>query len=221
MLEWTSDRCRGGRQVSDGRGRDDAGAGGVLTGLAADTRVATSMGWRAVSAITAGDKVLTFDAGLQPVAKVTRLSLWDGDDPCPQRFWPFEVPVKALGNRETLYLLPNQSVMVESDAAEEIYGDPFSLIPAAALEGLNGIERVPPQPGFEVIKLHFEKDQVVFANSGALFFCPSARDLLNSMFDTFEAPAYAILPLSEARALASDIKGNLVCDTIQNGVAAA
>ena len=143
---------------------------------------------------------------------MTRLTLWNGEGPCPQRFWPLEVPAGALGNRDVMLLLPNQSVMIESDTSQEMYGDPFSLIPAAALQGVNGISRVPPKIDFEVVILHFEHDQVVFANSGALFLCPAARDLVSSVFEAVQKPSYAILPLVEARMLTENIQGDTVCD---------
>ncbi len=192
--------------MSEMSGAYDGGATGVMTGLSVETKVASSMGWRKVDALTEGDRVLTFDAGMQPISKISRLQLWNGDGPCPDRFWPLEVPAGALGNRELMRLLPNQSVMIESDAAEEVYGDPFTLIPAAALEGLNGIRRAQPDPGFEVYILHFESDQVVFGNSGALFFCPSARDMLDHAFNTVEQSTYIVRPLMEARVLAEEIR---------------
>ncbi len=200
--------------MSETTGAYDGGATGVLTGLSVDTKVASSMGWRKVEALTEGDKVLTFDAGMQPISKITRQPLWNGDGPCPQRFWPLEVAAGALGNRDIMTLLPNQSVMIESDAAEEIYGDPFTLIPAAALEGVNGIRRVEPEQGFEVFTLHFESDQVVFGNSGALFFCPSARDLLEHAFEPVEQSSYVVRPLREARVLAKEVQGATaaICD---------
>ena len=195
-----------------------------MSGLTAGTKVASAMGWRKVEALTEGDKVLTFDAGMQPIRKISRLTLWNGDDPCPDRFWPLAVPAGALGNRDPMHLLPNQSVMIESDAAEEAYGDPFTLIPAAALEGVNDIRRCAPDAGFEVFIPHFESDQVVFGNSGALFFCPSARDLLQHAFDTVEQSAYVVRPLPEARVLAREIQTATaaICDAAQcEGMVAA
>lgn len=175
---------------------------GGETGLISGTRVATAMGWRPVEAIAEGDKVLTFDAGLQTVTRVTRLRIWDEEQTCPRDFWPLEVPAGALGNREVMHLLPSQTVMVESDTAEDLYGDPFSLIPARAMEGVRGIGRVPPKADAEVVLLHFAEEQVVFANIGALFHCPSSRDMLSFAHEATEEPFYSILPMDEARFLA-------------------
>jgi hypothetical protein len=156
--------------------------GGTASGLVAGTKVATTFGWRPVEAVVPGDKVLTFDAGMQTVTQISRGELWRRDEPCPKSLWPLAVPVEALGNAQAMVLLPEQSVIIESDVGEELYGDPFTLIPAAALEGFRGIHRIEPVRGIEVVTLHFTRDQVIFGSAGALFFCPSARSL--TMSDT-------------------------------------
>ena len=174
----------------------------TLTGLAADTVIATARGWRPAGTVEPGDLVLTFDGGLQTVTKVTRDAFWDQDGPCPEQFWPIEVPAGVMGNRDVMRLLPHQTVMVESDTAEDLYGDPFSLIQAEAMDEVTGAHRAPPQDGFEVIRLHFVSDQVVFAKSGMLFLCPSCRDMLDCVVEEQNDPIYAILPMDEARFLA-------------------
>ncbi|MEO1138690.1 MAG: Hint domain-containing protein [Pseudomonadota bacterium] len=186
-----------------------ADAMAVKTGLISGTKVATAMGWRAIEAIAVGDNVLTFDAGLKCVTKISRIRLWSGQDDCPRQFWPLEVPVGALGNRETMQVLPAQNIMVESDTAEDLYGDPFSLIPAEAIEGLYGVRRVPPQLDQEIVVLHFAADQVVFADNGALFFCPSYVDMLESACSDAAQPFYSILPMDEARNLAVQIEDEI------------
>lgn len=207
MFGWMSaHQSKGTKRMTDITGAYDGGATGVMSGLIEGTRVATAMGWRPVEAIAVGDKVLTFDAGLQAVTRIERRALWSGETGCPTRFWPLEVPAGALGNREVMHLLPNQGVLLESDAAEMVYGDPFTLLPAQALDGVNGIHRVPPRHGVDVVILHFESEQVVFANSGALFFAPSSRDLLDRAFEGDTAPLYTVLPMDEAVVLAEAIE---------------
>ena len=110
--------------------------------------------------------------------------------------WPLHVPAGALGNREDMYLMPGQAVLVESDTAEEVLGDPFAMIPAAALDGFRGISRVAPQERVEVVTLSFAQDEVVFANIGALFFCPAATDMLSAT-----TPDYHVLSASQAALL--------------------
>jgi len=187
---------------------------GIMTGLVEGTRVATAMGWRPVEAIAMGDKVLTFDAGLQRVTEVLRDPLWSGESACPRRFWPLEVPRGALGNRTVIRVLPDQAMLLESDAAEALYGDPFALLAGEVLEGIRGIVRVPPKRDQYVVVLHFAEDQVVFDETGALFFAPSSRDLLDRAMRDDEGPLYTVLPPDEARALAAQIEIELSTDAI-------
>ncbi len=212
------------RRISETSGGFDNGATGVMSGLAAGTRIGTETGWRDVTKLSEGDLVLTFDAGMQRISKVTRRLLWNGIGDCPGRYWPLHVPAGALGNRAPMTLLPNQAIMIESDGAEERYGDPFSLIPATALEGVNGIQRGKPDAGQEVFTLHFDSDQVVFDSSGALFLCPSARDLIEHALAPVGETGYAMRPLHEARVLAREIEYSTaaICDQSQcEGIVAA
>ena len=176
---------------------------GLATGLVAGTMVATAMGWRLVEAIAKGDMVLTFDRGLQPVRALTRGVHWDRTTPCPNLLWPLKVPAGALGNQDAMTLLPEQCVMVESDTADMLFGDPFTLLSGADLAGFRAIQRIDPVKQLEVIQLHFDDDEVVFANAGALVFCPSLRaiDVAELLASRPDAARYAPLPSDEARML--------------------
>lgn len=162
------------------------------SGMVAGTKVATASGWARIETINAGMQVLTFDGGLQTVVSVTRHVLMA--DTVDIASWPMAVPAGALGNREAMTILPHQPVMIESDLAEEMTGDPFALIPATALDGLRGITPTRPDAWIEVIQLHFARDEIVFANIGALFLCRAAADLtLTTPLDD-----YTVLPLELA-----------------------
>ncbi|WP_168732919.1 Hint domain-containing protein [Aliigemmobacter aestuarii] len=174
-------------------------AEGVLSG----TPIATPRGWVPVEELSPGDLVLTFDDGPVPL-----FELWS--QPLPglpaaialRAHWPLDVPVAALGNRSALRLLPEQHVLIECDAAEEAHGEPFALVPAAALEGYRGIGLARPEPGLSVWRLGFPRDQVVYAGRGALIAAP-APDLATAHDPEGGADRtpYPTLPLSEARAL--------------------
>ena len=171
---------------------------GMATGLIAGTQIATNIGWRAVEAIASGDLAMTFDGGMQKVRRVSRHVLWSSLKNCPEHLWPLEVPVGAMGNKEVMHLLPEQNVMVESDAAEELFNDPFALIPAAALHGFREIHRVCPHAEVVVYTLHFETEQVVFAQCGMLFHCMPDEILLN---DAINDVAYNVVPMKQAKTL--------------------
>ena len=175
--------------MSETTGAYDGGAVGVSSGVVSGSRVATALGWRPVEALAVGDLVLTFDGGLQPITRITRRLVWVGDATAPRKLWPLHVPAGALGNRNEQYLLPNQFVMIESDAGEDLFGDPFSLIKANALSGVNGIEATPPVAQQEAVVLHFDCDQVIFDETGVLFYCPSSAGLLDHASTSYNALA--------------------------------
>lgn len=158
------------------------------SGLVAGTKVATKSGWAAVETIKAGQQVLTFDGGLQTVVAVTRHVLIANTNDVAA--YPMSVPSGALGNLEEMTILPHQPVLIESDLAEEMTGDPFALISASALEGVRGIIQIRPSSYVEVIELHFAQDEIVFANIGALFLCRAKADLMSDM----GASDYCVLP---------------------------
>ena len=171
---------------------------GLASGLVTGTMVATAMGWRPVEALAKGDLILTFDRGLQPLRGVTRGLHWEVDTICPEVLWPLMVPAGALGNEHDMTLLPEQAVMIESDTADMLYGDPFTLIHAADLDGYRGIERMPPMMELEVIQLQFDADEVIFANSGALVHCAAAGLIGVDELLAAHAGGYSILPGDEA-----------------------
>lgn len=185
-------------------GIDKSGTG-MASGLVSGTQVATNIGWRIAEAIAPGDHVLTFDGGMQIVRRITRSVLWSSPTNCPEHLWPLSVPAGALGNKNEITLLPEQNLMIESDAAEEIFGDPFAMLPAAALNGFRGISRVKPHKEIVVYTLHFDQEQVVFACSGALFHCPSVDQ--GSLLDMDQTTSvYAALSHKNAAVLVEGMK---------------
>ncbi|WP_172296624.1 Hint domain-containing protein [Pseudoruegeria sp. HB172150] len=176
---------------------------GPASGLAAGTMVATAMGWRPVEAIARGDLVLTFDRGMQPVKNLTKSLAWVEPDGCPASQWPLLVPANAIGNAQSMLLLPDQLVMLESDSAEILYGDPFTLISASDLAGFRDIQRICPEGPVESVMLHFEHDEVVFAQNGALVFCAGNTvirldDLFKEKDPVTEQGGYVSLDADEA-----------------------
>lgn len=177
---------------------------GQAEGLVAGTHIATAMGWRPVEAIAVGDMVMTFDHGLRPVVAVSRSQLFAGRNTCPRHLMPLAVPEGALGNGAPMLLLPEQNVLVESDLAEAVFGDPFALIPAAALEGYRGISRITPHQRVEIVVLQFAEAEVIYANGTGLIHCGSAH---GTSFDALldESATYAALPMDMARAIVAQM----------------
>lgn len=216
----------GGIARMAGQPREERGAG---HGIVAGTLVATAMGWRPVEALAVGDEVMTFDGGLQRVTGLSRARHWSGQAPCPRAMWPIRVPAGLLGNRRELVLMPEETVVIESDAAEDIYDDPFALIPALALLEMPGVERLCPKSENQVVSISFEEDQVIFVEGSALIFCPigaagepiGMAALLAEHFDDAGA-AYQVLPMMDARRLAAWIAGDeAACPKDASAVAGA
>lgn len=155
------------RIASPGADRADGpapGTGGILAG----SLVETDAGWREVQTLSPGDRVQTFDGGLKPLCHVARRSLAPDT-----RLWRAEAG--ALDTCSPLVLLPDQFVLVESRRAEALFGTPLMLAPAAALGEGRGVLPVDPADGeapCEAVTLHFEEEEIVYVNTGALLYCP-------------------------------------------------
>lgn len=202
-MKWRQAECDGPRGAAWGADLD-CGEGGLAEGLVSGTRIATGFGWRPVEAIAEGDLVMTFDHGLRPVTEVRRARLWFGPARSPRAQLPLAVPVGALGNSAALLLLPEQNVLVESDLAEEMFDDPFALIPAAALDGFRGIGREKPEGELEVVVLKFDTDEVIYANGTGLVHC-SALDGTGFAQMLEDTAPYAVLPMAAACAVVAGL----------------
>lgn len=182
-------------------GAYDGGLTALTHGLLGGTRIATAMGWRAVDAIAVGDEVLTFDNGMQRVTDMRRATLWVDAIQVPEHMWNIHVPAGALGNFEAISVLPDQGLLIESDAAVDQYGDPFAVVPAAAMVGVFGITRQPPRQSIEVVTLFFAAEQVIYVDGNLLAHCPTCHVTLNDMLKQSQSP-YDVLNLNDGAFLA-------------------
>lgn len=191
-------------EVVQDRGCDqiDAWPMRAACGILAGTKIATPQGWRLAESLRQGEVVLTINAGAQQLAWVKRLPPPEGPELWPRAHWPLQVPVAALDNLLPLRLLPDQPVLIESDAADAIHGDPFVLIPALSLLGYRGIELCQPPDGAAAFRLGFSCDQIVYAARGAWLGCPAMRAWRQDGRATLPA-GFPVLPAPQARALVS------------------
>lgn len=193
-------------QVPMGRAAQPRESGGFFSdGILRGTPVATAEGWRPVETVSPGDLLLTFDDGLRPVAEVMHTATRPDPADWPPVHWPLALPQGVLGNSTPLRLLPDQLLLLESDRAEEMFGDPFALLPARALEGWRGIAGERPVAGDAAVILLFAAEQVIYAQSSLLLHCPGQADGdLTAAADLLRAAEarYAPLSLTAARQLA-------------------
>jgi hypothetical protein len=187
----------------------EAEPAGIADGMLHGTLIATPTGWRPVESLAPGDLALTFDYGLQAVVEVRRSVLWSVEDATPRAAWPVQVPAGAIGNRTDLLLLPEQAVMIEDDAAEEMFGDPFALVAAAVLDGYRGCQRARPQRRVEVATPVFDREQVLYANGSALLHAPGRAPTITQIAsaDAVAVDGYPRLPRSAAKDLMARLAG--------------
>lgn len=139
-------------------------------GFVAGTRVVTPGGWATVESLHVGDEVLTFDAGFQRVTALATTPIFSHDYVTPRQHWPIFVPAGALENRHDLLVQPGEGVLVESPSVRDKWGDPYAVIPGAALDVLDGTHRVEPSTMLNAVLPVFAEDQMLFVNGGALLF---------------------------------------------------
>jgi hypothetical protein len=180
------------------------GRAGLLTG----TLVATDQGWRPAETLCVGDRLLSFDHGLQAVAELQRERLRSLSDHPGAPLRAVEVPAGALGNDAPLWLMPDQGLLLESDKALEILGDPFAVVPARALLGVNGIRLAAPGRGVSITTLAFARDEAVYVAGGPLLYCPRPRNVMAEGLDndmsffsvqTLQSARYLVRSLVESR----------------------
>lgn len=192
------------RRAVEMSGAYDGGLATLSHGLMAGTRVASNLGWRAIDALAVGDKVLTFDHGMQEITEIRRAHMWLDAPETAENMWPVVIPEGALGNREEMVLLPDQGVMIESDAAMDMHGDPFAVLTAHSLVGLRGIRRREPMHRVELIAVYFASDEVIYAEGGALIHCPRDMSTLDKFLEA-DSATYVVLSGEEAEDLADHI----------------
>lgn len=197
MFGWKTVAQTAPQRMTEVSGAYDGSTGFSGHGLVAGTKVASNLGWRAVEALQAGDLVLTFDHGMQVVSEVRRTVIFADATSVPHNVLPVMVPAGALGNRSAMRILPEQGVLVESDAAMDANGDPFAVVPAASLIGFRGVYRDMKIGQIEVITLFFAQPEVIYVEGGALLYCPQAHMELADMLDP-TSQKYDVLTMEEA-----------------------
>ena len=172
----------------------------VGAGLIAGTRIETGDGWKPVELVQTGEKVHTYDGGLQPVKRIER-TVFGADVSTAFPEGLLMVPGGALDNCDAFYLLPDQHVLLESAIAQDVLGNANALVPAAALENYRGIIRVMPVDLIEVITLFFNDEEVVFANTGSMLHCAPQKAAGAALRGATRSAFFNVLPLDRARAL--------------------
>lgn len=124
----------------------DPGDAGAIC-FASGTQIATPQGPRVVETLAPGDRVLTTDAGDEPI-------IWTGQQivKAAGPLAPIEFAPGALGNSAPLRLSPQHRVLQRGPAVELMFARPEILVPAHRLLGLPGVTR---RPSVDVTYCHF------------------------------------------------------------------
>jgi len=170
-------------------------------GLVAGTRVATDRGWRPVEALRVGDGVLGFDRGFQPVIDVQRDHLSLGEERRAGGCRALRVPPRALGNQAPLWLMPDQGLLLESEAAQAMLGEAFVVVPARALSGQRRIAEAEVGPELESVTLVFPQEEAIYVEGGLLALCPQPQTPLAAVDAVEEAGYFRVQTLQTARFL--------------------
>lgn len=147
----------------------------ILAGLVRGTLVATVDGWRPVEKIRPRDTVLTLGTGARQVAEIEHVTRPRPEATRPSLPCPRDIPAGVLGNRAPIPVMPEQWVLVEADEAARLFGSPFVVVQARALDGWRGIGPVDPGPTTDIVVLRFEEEETVYCAGGALLHCPATR----------------------------------------------
>lgn len=168
-------------------------------GFLPNTLIATQNGLRPAGTLAAGDSLLTFDHGAQPIQSVHKVEIDPRILPDRKRHL-ICVPANALGNRHEMLLLPMQEVVVELDEAEERYGDPFVLVPAYLLEGYKGVHKASLDSKITVVMLAFEREEILMGAGGVLHMsCSESGFSSIAAKQVNNEETYPRLPVTELR----------------------
>lgn len=170
----------------------------ITTGLVAGTLIEGPQGWLPVEDLRIGCSVYSFDGGLARVLGLDRHWI------TPNRAdYLVHLPGGALDNCCDLTLLPGQNLLVDTQNDNQFPDAIVVLIPAQALEGWLGAQRVPFDKALEVILPRFADDEAIFANSGTRLHCPGIRQQAGEALSDF----FTQLDLAQARTFLQRIYG--------------
>jgi DNA integrity scanning protein DisA with diadenylate cyclase activity len=86
-----------------------------------------------------------------------------------------------------------------------VFGSPLVLVPGAALEGWQGIIPDMPDAPLTIVRLMFDEEEVIYANTGALLYCPTDAQVWQAQ-DSRAGGFFTRLDLDAARLLVDLIR---------------
>jgi hypothetical protein len=140
----------------------------AATGILSGTCLSTPEGPVPIENLRPGDYVQTFDDGFQQIQSIGRSWAWPDSASREINRKLVWIDYGAHGNSSSLLLPPGQPIMIESDLAESVLGDPFAVVTAESLIGASCSEYVSICDVIEIHTIRFESPQLVYCAGGAL-----------------------------------------------------
>lgn len=134
-------------------------------GIPGATLIETAAGWRRAETLRPGDRVATWDGGFRLIQALHSGRVQSGGAEFVR------VPGGALDNCGEVWLGEAQLVLIRSPFAAAILDTEAVLLPAAALIGFGGIGLARPAAALNLVSLHFDADELIFAASGLCLHC--------------------------------------------------
>lgn len=155
--------------------------GAVIICFARGTLIATERGEVAVEDLRIGDRVLTRDAGAQPVRWIGATTVSAARLDLMPNLRPIRIRAGALGAGlplRDLVVSPQHRMLVGSRIARRMFGSDEVLVAARHLVGLDGIEVAGDLPEVAYFHLLLDAHHILTANGApaeSLFLGPEAR----------------------------------------------
>jgi len=174
--------------------------------FASGTMITTPTTPVAVEALRAGDTVLTYDRGHQPIRWIGTCHLTDVQLAAQPRLRPIVIRADALGRgypKQDLIVSPQHRVLVSSAIAMRMFDCADVLVPAGKLLCLDGIDIMTDTPaGITYHHILFDQHEVIWSNGAAtesLFtgpqalksVSPEAREEIMALFPACCDPDFA------------------------------
>ncbi len=131
------------------------------------TLIKTLNGELPVEELTAGDMVLTKDAGYQPIRWINSQVVSAETLVLKPALYPIKIAKGALGENypsSDLYVSPQHRVLVKWKLAEKMFGESEILVAAKKLLEVDGVEMVTDLDEVEYFHFLFDEHQIVYSN---------------------------------------------------------
>lgn len=183
----------------------------AYTCFSADVLIMTDRGEVRAGDLVAGDMVMTFDNGLQPLLWVGKRAVAPEMLRSLPKICPIRIKAGALGPytpQRDMVVSPQHRILVASAIAERMFGCAEVLVAAKHLLDLEGVERAEDLETVEYVHFAFERHELVFSDgaiSESLFagqqalnmMLPEQREELLTIFPEWDMPDFVPVPVRE------------------------